>query len=106
MNIRVVRAMLYFKTPHGDLKKSVNWSIYEARALYTPTVTARDAFNKFLNYGANIINSSFRDLQYLAEISFYEETRDVNKLFYQKENKTETIRIIRSGDDIEFEVKK
>ena len=106
MNIRVVRAMLYFKTPHGDLKKCVNWSIYEARALYTTTVSAQDAFDKFLKYGANIINSSFRELKYLAEISFYEETRDVNKLFYQKENKTETIRIIRSGDDIEFEVKK
>lgn len=105
MHVRPVRAMLYLKTPHGRLRKSVNWFIYETRALCTRSANAQEAMKKFLKYGADIINSSFEDLRYLALISFYEENRDENVIFCKKENQTATIQIIRSGEKVRFEVK-
>lgn len=100
MSIRVVRAVLEFKTPHGDLKKGVNWSHYETKALLTTSTTPDDAFDKFLRHGKRIIGSSIIDLMYLDSISFYEEIRDEGKIFYMKGRETKTIQIIKDNNEI------
>lgn len=105
MNIRTVYAILHFKTPHGDLKKVVTWSYFESQAIISTSSTSKDAFNKFLEYGRRIIGSSISELKYLDSISFFERKRYENTLIVKKYCKTDTIKIVKNGDEIiEFKV--
>lgn len=100
MNIRLVRAVLNFNTPSGTLRKVVNWSYYESKALLTPSSTALSAYDKFFEYGKRIIGSSILELRYLDTISFFEEIRTESAILYKKKSRTDIIRIIRDGDEI------
>lgn len=106
MNIRVVRAVLVFKTPSGLLQKHVNWSYYENLAQLSASTTSYEAFDKFLKYGERIISSSKRDLKHLSSIRFYEENGiRLNQVTSNKTCKTDTIKIIRNYDrSMTFEV--
>lgn len=100
MKLRTVRAAMDFKTPSGHLKKVVNWSHYETKAIITASPTSEDAFDKFLVYGKTILRSSAREMRFLDRIYFYEEERGNNFLFIKKVHQTPEIKIIRDGDEI------
>ncbi len=100
MNIRLVRAVLNLETPSGALRKVVNWSHYESKALITPSTTAENAYDKFFEYGKRIIGSSIRELKYLDTISFFEEVRGESAILYKKKHQTDIIKIVKDGDRI------
>lgn len=100
MCIRVVCAVLNFNTPSGNLKKVVNWSYYEEKALLSSSTTSEEAIDKFLLHGRRIIRASIINLRHLESICFFEEIRDNGNVTRLWETETETVLIIKKNNEI------
>lgn len=92
---RVVRAILYFKTPKGRYSRYVTWKYFEMSALLTASSTSKEAYDKFLKYGEIIINSSEKELRNIESICFYERNVDADTVLPSKRyNRTGPIKIV------------
>lgn len=100
MTIHTVRAVLDLRTPVGKLRKSVNWSTFESRAMLSTSTSSEEAFEKFLDNAEIIINASKTDLKYIKAIWFYEHSWEEGCFPYKSitKNATPRILIVRTDD--------